>query len=49
MRKLLPLALPAAKIPPVLRMLNSERAQVVLFGALRRVEDLFSGLKGGRQ
>jgi hypothetical protein len=37
---LLPLALPAARIPFVLRMLNSERVQTVLFNWLRSLEDL---------
>lgn len=40
MKALLPLALPAARIPFVLRMLNSERVQTVLFNWLRSLEDL---------
>jgi len=39
MKTLLPLALPAAKIPGVLKMLNNERFQTTLFGALRKFED----------
>jgi len=52
MKVLLPLALPAAKIPAVLKLLNDERAQTVLFGFVRRVEDGVSWLsrkvKGGQ-
>lgn len=51
MKQLLPLALPAAKIPPVLKMLNSERVQTVLFNWIRKVEDTFTrpgAGKGGR-
>ena len=47
MKKLLPLALPAAKIPPVLRLLNSEKVQTVLFGWVRRAEDAWHAVKGG--
>ncbi len=39
MKKLLPLALPAARVPVVLKMLNSEKVQTSLFGLLRKVED----------
>jgi len=39
MKTLLPLALPAAKIPGVLKLLNNERFQTSLFGALRKIED----------
>lgn len=42
MRSLLPLALPAARIPPVLRLLNDERVQTKLFGWLREAEDLWN-------
>jgi acetylornithine/succinyldiaminopimelate/putrescine aminotransferase len=52
MKMLLPFALPAAKIPAVLRALNNEKAQIVLFGFLRRVEDAVGvvgrAFKGGR-
>ena len=51
MKTILPLALPAAKIPGVLKMLNNEKAQILLFGFLRRIEDatqaLKSAVKGG--
>ncbi len=39
MKTLLPLALPAAKIPALLRLLNSEAVQTRLFGAMRSMED----------
>jgi len=39
MKRLLPLALPAAKIPIVLKLLNSEKVQTSLFGAIRVIED----------
>ncbi len=39
MKTLLPAALLAARVPGVLPLLNSERVQTALFGALRRVED----------
>ena len=42
MKILLPLALPAAKIPSVLKLLNNEKGQMILFGFLRKVEDFFS-------
>jgi putrescine aminotransferase len=45
MKMILPLALPAAKIPPVLKLLNSEKVQIVLFGFLRKIEDLTGGGK----
>jgi len=44
MRTLLPLALPAARIPWVLRILNNERVQTVSFNALRSLEDLYRAL-----
>lgn len=47
MKKLLPLALPAAKIPPVLKLLNNERVQTVLFGWVRTVEDAVKAARGG--
>lgn len=46
MKTILPLALPAAKIPAVLRLLNSEKVQTVLFGWLRTIEDGINALKG---
>ncbi|HOX15944.1 MAG TPA: hypothetical protein PLP18_07435, partial [Smithellaceae bacterium] len=42
MRFMLPIALPAAKIPGVLKLLNSERVQTVVFNWIRSVEDFFS-------
>ncbi len=39
MGRILPLALPAARIPVLLRALNNERVQTRLFGALRSLED----------
>jgi len=42
MKMLLPIALPAAKIPGVLKLLNSERVQTVVFNWIRSVEDFFS-------
>jgi acetylornithine/succinyldiaminopimelate/putrescine aminotransferase len=38
MKKLLPLALVAARVPGVVKLLNSERVQAALFGFLRRFE-----------
>lgn len=49
MKRLLPFALPAAKIPPVLRLLNNEKVQTTLFSWVRRVEDLVSAVRGGRR
>lgn len=46
MKTVLPLALPAAKIPGVLKMLNNEKAQIVLFGFLRKIEDASEAIKG---
>jgi len=40
MKSLLPVALLAAKIPGVLKLLNSEKVQVATFGFLRRIEEL---------
>ncbi|MCP4137392.1 MAG: aspartate aminotransferase family protein [bacterium] len=40
MKALLPLALPAAKIPGVLKLLNNERIQTALFNWIRSLEDL---------
>lgn len=42
MKPLLFFALPVAKISPVLRALNSEKVQTVLFGWIRRIGDLFT-------
>jgi len=39
MGRLLPLALRAARVPGLLRLLNNERVQTRLFGALRTLED----------
>ena len=49
MGRILPVALPAAKIPPLLRLLNNERVQTRLFGALRSIEDMGKGLLGRRK
>ena len=48
MGRILPVALPAAKIPVLLRLLNNERVQTRLFGALRSLEDTATRLFGGR-
>jgi acetylornithine/succinyldiaminopimelate/putrescine aminotransferase len=48
MKRILPIALPAARIPGVLKLINDERVQTALFGALRRFEDLAGAFKGGR-
>lgn len=45
MKTLLPLALPAAKIPGVLPVLNNEKVQTVTFNWLRTIEDFVSKLK----
>lgn len=42
MNTLLPLALPAARIPAVLKLLNNERVQTLIFGWVRRIEDALS-------
>ena len=44
MKKLLPLALPAAKLPFVLKALNSDAVQTGLFGFFRKVEDFSARL-----
>lgn len=44
MKTLLPIALPAAKIPGVLKLLNNERVQTVVFNWIRSLEDFFSGV-----
>lgn len=44
MQTLLPVALPAARIPILRRLLNDERVQTRLFGALRTTEDLLARL-----
>jgi hypothetical protein len=49
MKTLLPLALPAAKIPAALRALNNERVQTTLFSAVRKVEDLAGIIIGGKE
>jgi len=49
MKTLLPLALPAAKIPFVLKLLNSERVQTVLFNWIRSLEDLYLRLAGNKR
>ena len=50
---LLPIALPVAKLPPALRLLNDEAVQTRVFGWLRAVEDggdrVRGLLKGGRR
>ena len=45
MKTLLPLAMLAVKIPGVLKLLNNEKVQTVVFNQVRRIEDLFS--RGG--
>lgn len=45
MKTLLPLALLAARVPGVLRLLNNEKMQTALFSWVRKAEDLFS--RGG--
>ena len=45
MKMLLPIALPAAKIPWVLKLLNSEKVQTVTFNWIRSVEDFFNKIK----
>jgi acetylornithine/succinyldiaminopimelate/putrescine aminotransferase len=40
MKRVLPIALLAAKVPPVLKLLNNEHVQIAVFGLLRRIEDL---------
>mgnify|MGYP001248370790 CR=1 FL=1 len=47
MKKLLPLMLPAAKFPPLLKLLNSEKVQTSLFSWLRALEDLVAGAGKG--
>ncbi len=42
MKILLPLALPAAKIPGVLKLLNNEAVQTVVFNWIRSAEDLYN-------
>ncbi len=44
MKTILPFALPAARIPPVLKLLNNEKIQTVLFSWIRKVEDLLGRL-----
>jgi len=41
MKAILPIALPAAKVPFFLKLLNNERFQTVLFNWIRKVEDFF--------
>lgn len=45
MKLLLPVALPAAKIPWVLKLLNSEKAQTNIFNWVRSFEDFFKKIK----
>ncbi len=45
MKTLLPLALPAAKIPWVLKMLNSEKVQTTVFNWIRSIEDVVKKIK----
>jgi hypothetical protein len=49
MNRLLPFALPVAKIPAVLHLLNNEKVQTALFSWVRRVEDVVSAVKGARR
>ena len=48
MGRILPLALPAARIPALLRLLNNDRVQTRLFGALRSIEDAVGRLRRRR-
>jgi len=45
MKMMLPIALPAVKIPWVLKLLNSEKVQTVTFNWVRSVEDFFKKIK----
>jgi acetylornithine/succinyldiaminopimelate/putrescine aminotransferase len=51
MKMLLPLALPATKVPALLKLLNNEHVQTALFGVIRKIEDragaLIRFVKGG--
>jgi putrescine aminotransferase len=49
MKRLLPFALPFAKIPVVLHLLNNEKVQTALFSWVRRVEDVVGAVKGARR
>lgn len=49
MKRLLPFALPVAKIPAVLRLLNNEKVQTALFSWVRKVEDVVTAMKGARR
>jgi len=46
MKKLLPVALLASKIPGVLKLLNNEKVQITLFYLLRKIEDSLKPAKG---
>jgi putrescine aminotransferase len=46
MKRLLPFALPVARIPPLLRLLNNQKVQTRLFGWVRRVENAVSAIRG---
>ena len=48
MKTILPLALPAAKFPPILKLLNNEKVQTSLFSFLRKIEDAFSSEGGAK-
>ncbi len=50
MKTLLPFAIPAARVPFILRLLNNEKVQTVLFNWIRSLEDIVQrlfGKKGG--
>ncbi len=49
MKTLLPVALPAAKIPGVLKLLNNEKVQTVTFNWIRSMEDFFAKVKPGKR
>lgn len=49
MKTLLPVALPAAKIPGVLKLLNNEKVQTVTFNWIRSIEDLFKKITPGKR
>jgi putrescine aminotransferase len=46
MNRLLPFALPFARIPAVLHLLNNEKVQTALFSWVRKIEDVVGAIKG---
>ncbi len=49
MKRLLPVALWAAKVPGVLQWINNEQVQTALFGAMRALEDVSARFGRGRR